>query len=29
LQRGLELAVFLKDRLGLDHPLEHRLALAL
>ena len=28
-ERGLELAVFLGDRLGLDHPLEHRLAVAL
>ena len=29
LQRRLELPVLLEDRLGLDHPLEHRLALAL
>ena len=29
LQRRLQLLVLLEDRLGLDHPLEHRLALAL
>src|SRR5205085_10427205 len=29
LQSGLQLKVFLEDGLGFDHPLEHRLALAL
>ena len=28
-ERGLELLVLLEDRLGFDHALEHRLALAL
>jgi hypothetical protein len=29
LERGFELAVLLEDRFGLDHPLQHHLAVAL